>query len=61
MDDSAIRRMRERARQMRRAASMSTNPEIIEILTKAAAEAETDAAALEAELHRPTQQLPPQG
>jgi hypothetical protein len=60
MDDSHIARMRERARQMRRAASMSTNPEIIEILSKAADQAEADAAQLDAELHRQVQPLPPQ-
>ena len=51
--------MRDRARRMRRAASMTTNPEIFDILTKAADEAEDDAAQLEAGLH-PKQQLPPQ-
>lgn len=44
---------------MRRAASMSHNPEILQILTKAADEAEADADQIEAELH-PVQQLPPQ-
>jgi len=52
--------MRDRARQMRRAASMSANPEIIEILSKAADQAEADAAQLDAELHRQVQPLPPQ-
>jgi hypothetical protein len=60
MDDSKIERMRERARQMRRAAAMSLNPEIHAILTSAADEADADAAEMEAELHRPAQQLPPQ-
>jgi hypothetical protein len=60
VDDSKIRRMRGRARQMRRAASLSHNREIIDILTKAADEAEADAAELEAELHRPENKLPPQ-
>ena len=61
MDDTKIARMRERARQMRRAASMSTNREIWDILTRAADEADADAAELEAALHRPPQPLPPQG
>ena len=60
MDDSKIERMRGRAREMRRAASMSHNPEIVAILTRAADEADADAAELEAALHRPPQQLPPQ-
>lgn len=60
MDDSTVERMRNRARQMRRAASMAHNPEIFEILTKAADEAEADAAQIEAELNGPVQQLPPQ-
>ena len=60
MDDSKIQRMRGRAQQMRRAAEMSHNPEIVEILTRAADEAEADAAELEAELQRSIQQLPPQ-
>ena len=60
MDDSHIARMRDRARQMRRAASMSTNPEIVELLTKAADQADADAAQLEAELHRQVQPMPPQ-
>jgi len=45
---------------MRRAASMTTNPEIIEILSKAADQADADASQLEAELHQQVQQLPPQ-
>jgi hypothetical protein len=61
MDDVRINRMRARAHQMRRAASLTHNPEIIEILSKAADEAEADAAAMEAELQRNFQQLPPQG
>ena len=53
--------MRRRAAQMRRAASLSHNREILELLTRAAAEAEADAAELEAELHpQMKQQLPPQ-
>jgi F0F1-type ATP synthase membrane subunit b/b' len=60
MDDSHISRMRDRARQMRRAASMTTNPEIIDILSKAADQADADASQLEAELHPQVQQLPPQ-
>jgi hypothetical protein len=60
MDDSHISRMRDRARQMRRAASMTNNPEIIEILSKAADQADADASQLEAELHQQVQQLPPQ-
>ena len=60
MDDSKIARMRERARQMRRAAAMSTNPEIHAILLAAANEADADAAEMEAERQRPTQELPPQ-
>ncbi|MFL6741150.1 MAG: hypothetical protein ACJ8E3_05000 [Sphingomicrobium sp.] len=60
MDDSEVERMRERARQMRRAAGMTQNPEIIEILSKAANGADADAAALEAELDRPVPPLPPQ-
>ena len=46
---------------MRRAAALSHNPEIIEILSQAAEEADADAAELEAELNRDIQQLPPQG
>jgi F0F1-type ATP synthase membrane subunit b/b' len=60
MDDSHVERMRERARQMRRAASMSANQEIIAILSRAADEADADAAQLEAELRKQVQQLPPQ-
>ena len=45
---------------MRRAASMSHNPEIIALLTGAADEAETDAAEMEAELRGQAQQLPGQ-
>ena len=53
--------MRDRARRMRRAASMTANGEIIDILTKAADEADADAAQLDAELHpQIEQQLPPQ-
>ena len=61
VDDSKIERMRGRARQMRRAASMTHNPEIHAILTKAADEAEADAAELEAALNQPPMPLPPQG
>jgi hypothetical protein len=60
MDDSQVERMRERARQMRRAAGMTHNPEIIEILCKVAREADADAAALEAELQLQVQRLPSQ-
>jgi len=42
------------------AAALSHNPEIIEILSQAAEEADADAAELEAELNRDIQQLPPQ-
>ena len=52
--------MRGRARQMRRAASMTHNPEIRAILTKAADEAEADAAEIEAALNQPPLPLPPQ-
>jgi len=45
---------------MRRAAGMAHNPEIFDILSKAADEAEADAAQIEAELKGPVQQLPPQ-
>jgi hypothetical protein len=45
---------------MRRAAGMAHNPEIFEILARAADEADADAAAIEAELKGPAQQLPPQ-
>ena len=61
VDDSKIERMRGRARQMRRAASMTHNPEIHAILTKAADEAEADAAEIEAALNQPPMPLPPQG
>lgn len=60
MDDVKIERIRNRARQMRRAASLAHNSEIIEILSKAADEADADAAEMEAELNRQVQQLPPQ-
>jgi len=60
MDVSTIRRMRERAKQMRRAAALSHNPEIVEILSKAADEADADAAEMEAQLQRQVQPLPPQ-
>jgi hypothetical protein len=51
---SKIERMRKRAQEMRHAASMSHNREIIELLSRAADEAEADAAEMEAELHRPS-------
>jgi hypothetical protein len=60
MDDSKIERIRGRAREMRRAASMSHHPEIIAMLRRAADEADADAAELEAEHRLPPQQLPPQ-
>jgi DNA-directed RNA polymerase specialized sigma24 family protein len=60
MDNIKIDRMRERARQMRRAAAMSHNSEIIQILSMAADEAEADAAEMELELRRQIQDLPPQ-
>jgi len=60
MDDSKIIRMRERARQMRRAAALSHSAEIVEILSKAADEADADAAELETELRQQIQKLPPQ-
>jgi hypothetical protein len=60
MEYSKIERMRKRAREMRHAASMSHNPEIVELLSRAADEAEADAAEIEAELQRQTQSLPPQ-
>jgi hypothetical protein len=60
VDDSKIERMRMRAQQMRRAASMTHNPEIHDMLLKAADEADCDAAALEAEQHLPPMPLPPQ-
>jgi hypothetical protein len=60
VDDSKIERMRDRARQMRRAALMTHNPEILAILLKAADEADADATELEAALDKPQMQLPPQ-
>lgn len=60
VDDSTISRMRNRAASMRRAAAMSHNDEIFELLMKAADEAEADAAQLEAELHQQRQPMPPQ-
>jgi hypothetical protein len=60
MDDSKIERMRERAQRMRRAASLSHDPQIIAILSKAAGEADADAAEMEAELGRQIEHLPPQ-
>ena len=63
MDDTKVSRMRDRARQMRRAAGMSHDPRIIEILLTAANEAETDADELEAELRNQPRNdipLPPQ-
>lgn len=57
---SRIQRMRDRAEQMRRAAGLTHNQEIIDLLTRAADQAETDAAEMEAELQRSTQPLPPQ-
>ena len=59
MDDSPIARMRERARQMRRIAEMAHNPEIIEIVLKMAAEAEADAAELEASQPQMIVSIPP--
>lgn len=60
VDDSTVERMRGRARQMRRAAMMTHSPEIYAMLTKAADEADADAAELEAELNQPPMPLPPQ-
>jgi hypothetical protein len=45
---------------MRRAAAMSHNSEIIQILSAAADEAEADATEMEMELRRQIQNLPPQ-
>ena len=45
---------------MRRAASMTHNPEIYAMLMKAAEEADADAAEIEAALGQPPMPLPPQ-
>lgn len=55
-----ISRMRNRAAQMRRAAAMSHNREIFDLLMKAAEEAEADVGELEVELCNLRMPMPPQ-
>jgi hypothetical protein len=50
MDEPPIDRMRARAKQLRRIAGMTHNPEMTEMLLKMAGEVETDADRLETEL-----------
>jgi len=57
--NSKILRMRESARQMRRAAEMAHDPRMIGMLLKMANEADADADQYQAELER-IQELPPQ-
>lgn len=57
VDYSKIERMRNRAETMRRAASMSHNAEIVALLSRAAEEADADAAEMEAELQQQVQYL----
>lgn len=51
MDELPIDRMRARAKQLRRIAGMTHNPEMTEMLLKMAGEVETDADRLDAELN----------
>lgn len=49
MDDSLVSRMRDRAKRLRKVATMAHDPEIIEIVLKAVAEIEADICKLENE------------